>query len=250
MRAITFAQRNIKEMLRDPISYIFLLAFPIIMLFVMSAINNGIPTEAQVDTFKIENLAVGVCVFGLSFDMLFAALQISTDRSTAFLTRLYSSPMKAFDFIMGYFLPLIVTAVFQCIIVFSLSALPFVSGGYAFSLPYILLSTAVLIPSAVMFIGIGILFGTLFNNKSAPPISSVIISLSGMIGSIWMDINLLGNPLTDICKALPFFHCTESGRAALQGRFDDIGISLVIVLAYATVIMIAGIIAFRKKSKV
>ena len=91
MRAITFAKRNIKEMTRDPISYIFLIVFPIIMLFVMSAINNGIPSEAQVDTFKIENLSVGVCVFGLSFDMLFAALQISTDRSTAFLIYYFPS---------------------------------------------------------------------------------------------------------------------------------------------------------------
>ena len=66
MRALIFAKRNVKEIIRDPISYVFLLAFPIIMLFIMNSINSGLPEQARVDTFKIENLSVGVCIFGFS----------------------------------------------------------------------------------------------------------------------------------------------------------------------------------------
>ena len=249
MRSIIFAKRNVKEIVRDPISYIFLLAFPIIMLFVMSIINSSIPAEAQVPAFKIENLSVGICVFSFTFDMLFAALHISADRDTAFLTRLYSTPMNTADFLLGYSLPLLITAILQCIIVFALSSLPFISADITISLTSILLTILSLIPSAIFYIGLGTVFGSLFNNKSAPPIASIIITLSGMFGGIWMDIEMLGSTLTSICKSLPFYRTVEVGRATLNGRYGDIPTSMVFVVISAIITVTVSVIAFNKKSK-
>lgn len=247
MRPLIFAKRNIKEIIRDPISYVFLLAFPIVMLFVMSAINSGLPPEAQVDTFKIENLSVGICVFGFTFDMLFAALHVSADRSTAFLTRLYSTPMTTADFLLGYSIPLLITSIIQCLTIFALSALPFISSGYVISPVKVLSAVLTLIPSALFYIGFGTLFGSLFNNKSAPPLASIIISVSGMLGGIWMDVELLGSPLSDICKALPFYRCVEVGRAALNGRYSDVTASLIYVSLSAVITFALSIITFQKK---
>ncbi len=249
MRSFIFAKRNIKEIIRDPISYIFLLAFPIIMLIIMSIINKSIPTEAQVTTFKIENLSVGVCIFGFTFDMLFAALHISADRDTAFITRLYSSPLTTVDFLLGYSLPLLVTSILQCVIVFAISALPFISDGTALSFTGVMLSLLTLIPSAIFYIGLGILFGSLFNNKSAPPLASIIISVAGMFGGIWMDIEILGSPLSDVCKALPFYRTVELGRAALNGRYADILPSLLFVVISTIIAVSLSVIAFGKKNK-
>lgn len=249
MRPLIFAKRNIKEIIRDPISYIFLLAFPVIMLILMSIINNSIPAEAQVTTFRIENLSVGVCIFGFTFDMLFAALLISADRDTAFLTRLYSTPMSTSDFLLGYSIPLFITAIMQCIITFALSLLPFISAGNTLSFSGIALAILALIPSAIFYIGLGLLFGSLFNNKSAPPLASIIISVSGMFGGIWMDIEILGSPLTGICKALPFYRTVELGRAALNGRYSDIPLSLLFVAVSAIVVVTLSVIAFNKKRR-
>lgn len=249
MRSLIFAKRNIKEIIRDPISYIFLLAFPIIMLIIMSIINKSIPAEAQVSTFKIENLSVGICVFGFTFDMLFAALHISADRDTAFLTRLYSSPMNTADFLLGYSLPLLVTSIFQCIIIFTISALPFISNGSALTFKGIMLSLLALIPSAIFYIGSGMLFGSLFNNKSAPPLASIIISVSGMFGGIWMDIEILGSTLSGVCKLLPFYRTVELGRAALNGRYTDIFPSLIFVVISSIIVIALSIFAFGKKNK-
>ena len=41
-----FAVRNAKEILRDPLSYIFALGFPVVMLIIMTIVNNSIPPEA------------------------------------------------------------------------------------------------------------------------------------------------------------------------------------------------------------
>lgn len=45
MRAIVFAGRCTKEIIRDPISLFFGNIFPIILLFILSAINKNMPVN-------------------------------------------------------------------------------------------------------------------------------------------------------------------------------------------------------------
>ena len=91
-RVLAFADRNRKEILRDPLSYIFCLAFPLAMLVVMTLVNASIPKESGMTVFRIDNLAVGIAVFGQTFVMLFTGLTVSKDRSGSFLVRMYATP--------------------------------------------------------------------------------------------------------------------------------------------------------------
>ena len=61
MRLLTFSSRNAKEILRDPLNVAFSLGFPVILLFLMSAIGANAP----VSIFEIETLTPGITVFGL-----------------------------------------------------------------------------------------------------------------------------------------------------------------------------------------
>ena len=65
-RVLAFADRNRKEILRDPLSYIFCLAFPLAMLVVMTLVNASIPKESGMTVFRIDNLAeeVGALLHG------------------------------------------------------------------------------------------------------------------------------------------------------------------------------------------
>ena len=109
MKMITFAKRNAKEILRDPINLAFGLGFPLVLLFLLSAIQANIP----VSLFEISSLAPGITVFGLSFITLFSATLISKDRECAFLQRLYTTPLTGTDFIFGYMLPILPIALIQ-----------------------------------------------------------------------------------------------------------------------------------------
>ncbi len=111
-----FSVRNFKEIIRDPLSYIFCLGFPLVMLIVMTVINDGIPPQTGMTIFRIDNLAGGIAVFGLTFVMLFTCLNVAKDRSGAFLVRLYATPMRSEDFILGYVLPTSLLAVLQILI--------------------------------------------------------------------------------------------------------------------------------------
>ena len=63
MKMLTFAKRTLKEILRDPITLLFGLGFPGILILLLSAIQANIP----VSLFEIDRLAPGMTVFGLAF---------------------------------------------------------------------------------------------------------------------------------------------------------------------------------------
>ena len=118
-----FSKRNRKEILRDPLSYIFCLAFPIVMLIIMTVVNSSIPKESGMTIFRIDNLSAGVAVFGQTFVMLFTAITVSTDRSSSFLVRMYATPMTSNDFSIGYILPMFVISMVQSVIIYIASVI-------------------------------------------------------------------------------------------------------------------------------
>ncbi len=249
MRTLNFANRNLKELLRDPLSYIFCLGFPIIMLIIMSVINKSIPPQANMTIFNIDNLSAGISVFGMTFIMLFTALHISKDRSSAFLIRLYVSPMKPSEFIMGYTLPIILIAVMQCFITYISAFIISIILGSSLSIPNMLISCILLIPSEIMFIGFGILFGSIFNDKSAPALCSIVITLSCLLGGIWLDVDNLSTGMKNLCQAFPFYYAVKTGRMALSGNYnyDDMLKSMIIVFIYMIAIYIISIVTFNLK---
>lgn len=249
MKFIYFAKRNIIELLRDPISYIFCLAFPLIMLVVMSIVNGSIPAEANMTVFQIQNLAPGIVVFSFSFTMLFTTLQISKDRSTAFLMRLYASPMKPTSYIIGYTLPMLIIAVCQCLITYMCAFVIAVIGGNSLSIAGLAVSIPLLIPSAFMFIGLGIVFGSLFNDKAAPGISSILITMVSMLGGVFMDIDNMGGVLKDVAQILPFYHNVKLPRLAISGNWEDVINSLWISLIYTVIVFVIAVLVFKSKMK-
>ena len=112
MKMLAFAKRNVKEIIRDPLTVLFGLGFPLILILLLSAIQANIP----VPLFEIEHLTPGITVFGLSFMTLFSATLIARDRGSSLLQRLYTTPLTPLDFILGYTLPILPFAVAQSVI--------------------------------------------------------------------------------------------------------------------------------------
>ena len=69
MKMLTFASRNAKEILRDPLNLAFGLGFPAVLILLLTAIQANVP----VPLFEIAHLTPGIIVFGLSFMTLFSA---------------------------------------------------------------------------------------------------------------------------------------------------------------------------------
>lgn len=239
MRMRVFASRNIKEMLRDPINLSFGIGFPLVLILLLSAIQANVP----VSLFEIDQLTPGIAVFGLSFISLFSGMLIAKDRSESLMMRLLTSPMRASDFILGYTLPLIPIAVAQNIISFAVALVL----GLKISLN-LLLTIVVLLPAAVLFIGIGLLCGTVFNDKQVGGIcGAVLTNVSAWLSGTWFDLNLVGGAFQSIAYALPFVHAVEAARAAVNGNYGDIFPHLWWVIGYAVGIVVIAVLVFKKK---
>lgn len=248
-RTLAFSARNLKEIVRDPLSYVFCLGFPLVMLVVMTLVNDGIPAEANMTIFRIDNLAGGIAVFGLTFVMLFVCLSVSKDRSGAFLLRLYATPMRSANFIAGYLLPSLLLAFFQIVITFCASLAVGLIKGIELNVGGLLLSTVALLPTVILFISLGLLFGTLFSEKAAPGLCSVVISFASFLGGIWFDVDSTSGVLKKICGILPFVHSVKTARLTAALDFAELPTHLLITSAYALAATVLSIIVFRSKMK-
>lgn len=209
MRVGAFAKRNSKELLRDPLTLFFGLGFPLVLLLLMTVIQRNVP----VHIFELETLAPGIALFGLTFLALFSGLLLARDRSTAFLARLAASPMTAADFLLGYLLPLLPMAVGQSVIC--------LAAAVALGLPLswnLLAVVASLIPSALLFIALGLLCGTLFNDKQVGGMCGALLTnVTAWLAGIWFDLSLMGGGFKTFAYLLPFAHGADGAKAALAG---------------------------------
>ena len=241
MRMLTFAKRNFKEIIRDPLNLCFLFGFPIVLLLLLSAIQANIPVEM----FKIEHLAPGIAVFGLAFMTLFSATLIAKDRQSSFMHRLYTTPMKPIDFILGYALPLIPIAIAEGIATYIFAIILKLEISVN-----ILLSILLLIPIALLYIGIGLLCGSVFNDKQVGGICGALLTnLSAWFSGIWFDLELVGGGFKKIANLLPFVHSVEMQRAVIAGNYDQILPHLCWVLGYAIVILVIAVMLFLRQMK-
>ena len=250
-RTLTFAKRNLIELTRDALGYIFCIAFPLVMLIVMSVVNESIPAEAGMTTFRIDNLSGGIIMFGHTFVMLFTAILVATDRTSSFLMRLFSSPMKSRDFTNGYMIPMVLIAIVQSVLTLGVSLIIANMTNVDLEISGLLFAVLASIPSALMFISIGLIAGSLFTEKAAPGICSVIVSVGTFLGGVFFDAEGVGGTIYKICKYLPFIYCTKVERSciALDFSFDSFGKPLLIVSGAAVIAMALAVLTFRAKMR-
>lgn len=241
MKMLTFARRNAKEILRDPLTLFFGLGFPLVLILLLSAIQANIP----VALFEIDRLTPGITVFGLAFMSLFSATLIAKDRSSALMQRLYTTPLNSADFILGYTLPILPIAVAQSVICYIAAILLGldVTVGILYALVGIL-------PVSVLYIALGLLCGSVLNDKQVGGICGALLTnLSAWLSGVWFDLDLVGGAFKKIAYALPFVHAVDMERALLGGDFSGIFPHLWWVLGYAAVLLLLAVVVFLRQMK-
>ena len=241
MRMLTFANRNIKEILRDPLTLLFGLGFPLVLILLLSAIQANIP----VTLFEIQSLTPGITIFGLSFMTLFSATIIAKDRGSSLLQRLYTTPLTAGDFILGYTLPVIPIALAQSAICYLVALC--LGLELTVNILYTFLS---LLPVSLLYIGLGLLCGSALTDKQVGGICGALLTnLSAWLSGVWFDLDLVGGTFRKVADALPFVHAVKMQQAVLSGNFDDILPHIWYVLGYAAVVLLAAVAVFLHQMK-
>ncbi len=241
MKMLAFGRRCLKEILRDPLSLFFGLGFPIVLLFLLSAIQANIP----VSLFEINVLTPGITVFGLSFMTLFSATLIAKDRESAFLQRLYATPLRSADFILGYMLPILPVALAQSLVCY-LVAIPL---GLDFG-TNVILALLGAIPMAVFYISLGLLFGSLMSVKQVGGICGALLTnLSAWLSGVWFDLDLVGGAFRKIANLFPFVHAVELEKALFFGDPSAAAEHILPILLYSALATAMAVLCFLRQMK-
>ena len=241
MKMLTFAERNAKEILRDPLNLAFGLGFPLVLILLLSAIQANVP----VALFEIQHLAPGITVFGLSFLTLFSATVISKDRSSSLLQRLYTTPLTPGDFILGYTLPMVPIAVLQSMVCYVAAVI--LGLGVTVN---ILWAVIFIVPISLLYIGLGLLFGSILNDKQVGGVCGALLTnLSAWLSGTWFDLELVGGTFRKIANILPFVHAVEMERAILRSDFPGIFPHIWWVLGYTVLTLTLAILLFLRQMR-
>lgn len=273
MRGLLLAKRNFKELLREPMSFVFSLGLPAVLLCAFRLINY----YADGHWMALSELVPGVAVFSLAFLMLYMTLLVSGDRASAFLSRLYNAPVRAVDFMVGYLLPGVVLGVLQSLITYAVGFLvclvpngKMVANGVEIAtkttdlttipptviegtdlLPFggAFAATLATLPAIILFVSLGILLGTLLSERAAPGVSSAVITASGLLGGAWMPLATMG-AFETVCRFLPFYPATTLARACFMlgaPSAQNFTLPLVTVLIFAALSFVGAWLCFSLK---
>lgn len=241
MKLRAFATRTFKEIIRDPLTLFFGLGFPGVLILLLTAIQANIP----VSLFELDRLVPGMTIFGLSFMTLFSASLIAKDRESSFLLRLYASPMRAVDFILGYTLPLLPIALAQSLFCFLIGYLLGMTPCITF-----LYALLLIFPIALFFIGLGLLFGSMLTQKQVGGICGALLTnLVAYLSGIWFDLELVGGVFQKLAHILPFYHAVQIEQLAVAGEFSQMLPHLPWVLGYAIFVVFVSVWFFVKQSR-
>jgi len=242
-RIRTLTGRNLKEIIRDPLSLIFTILLPLFMEVLFYFIFHG-----MTDQFEMKYLAPGIVAFAQSFLTLFTGMLIALDRSTSFLTRLCVSPAKSYEFIFSYALAVLPITLIQSVLFFAVGVIiepSLFSAGMLWAIPLSLLTS-------LFFIAAGILFGSVCSEKSIGGIASIIISGQSVLSGIWFPVEGLNTTVLTLMKILPF----RNASMIIQNVVNEVGVNfesfwkpLLILAAYTAATFAGAILAFRAKMK-
>ncbi|MDH5372525.1 MAG: ABC transporter permease [Acidimicrobiia bacterium] len=237
MRSLELAKRNFREIWRDPLSLGITIALPVLLLLVLQAFG-------EVDAFFTATvLAPGIVLFGFVMLMFSAAMTLSRDRESAFFSRLLTAPVGARDFVAAYSLPYLIVAVIQAILLFIIGALLGleINGNVG-------LVILVLFVTAILYIGLGMILGSLLPLAPLSGAYAVVLLLT-IFGGAWMDLEAIGGVFQTIGNALPFAHALDATRDVMVGGagFSAIATDFYWVLGYTLVSIALALFFFRRR---
>ena len=242
-RILTLTGRNLKEMIRDPLSLIFTLGLPLLMEVLFYLLFHGMTSQ-----FEMKYFAPGIVVFSQAFLSLFVGMLLSTDRNTSFLTRLYISRARSYEFIFSYALAIIPIVAAQSLLFFAVGVI-FDSSILGVGVLYAILISFV---TSLLYIALGILFGSVCNEKSVGGVASIVISGQSLLSGMWFPTEGLGGGIMIAMQVLPFRNATLLIQNVMNGAndaFEDFFLPLIIVLAYTVAAFVVAVLVFKKKMK-
>ena len=199
-------------------------------------------TESRIKNLAVNFYAPGIAVYGLMILISTAAEIIAGDREKGFLARMFTTPARPWDFILGYSLPFIPVVI--------ISTLIYLGVGVALGLTVVgNFGHAILVffLMGLCSIGIGMIVGSLVKSESQAGVAWLFIVPMAMISGAWFTVDRMPSALKSIAGVLPFIHAVDASRSVLSGSsFSAITLDIYWLVGWAVGLFAVGIALFRR----
>lgn len=234
-------KRNLIETLRDPVTLLLALAFPVFLLVLFFVIDKSV--ELDIAMFSPSELTPGVIVFGYSMLMMSEGNLICSDRTSSLFTRFRTLPIRAADYVIAYAVPFLLIAIGQYAVTYAIAF----CFGLNFT-PHVFTSFLLLFPIAVIFVSFGMLMGFTMNSAQMVGIGNGLITVIAIISGAWFPISLVGGAFKTIATIFPFYNAVALSRALLNGTVFE-WYRVYILVAYAVIVPVISIFATASRLK-
>jgi ABC-2 type transport system permease protein len=199
-------------------------------------------TESLIKNPAVNFYFPGIAVYGLMILIATAAEIIAGDREKGFLSRMFTTPARPSDFILGYSLPFIPVLIVSALVYLGVGmglGLTIVGNlGHAFLIFFLI---------GLCAIGVGMIVGSLIKSESQAGISWLFIVPMAMISGAWFTVDRMPSVLKSIADVLPFIHAIDASRAVVNGSsFSAITLDIYWLFGWAVVLFATGILLFRR----
>jgi len=204
--------------------------------------RQGIKPEAKPEFLHF--LVPGIVIFGLMILIPTLARTIVADKEKGFLPRLFTTPTRSVDFLLGYSLPMILVTVILVIIYLVVAFLMGlkVYGNLALAFIFFFLI-------GVCCIGFAMTIGAFAKSEAqAEPVCWIFLVPMAMLSGAWFPIENLHPIMMNFAKTFPFYYALEASRRIITtgAEFNMVSTEFLIVLGWAVLSFLMGTIAFRR----
>ena len=240
MRSAELAKRNVKEVIRDPLSLGIAVALPLLLLLTLEALG-GNDTPFLTPTL----LTPGIVLFGFVMVMFSSAMILSRDRETSLLARLLTTPLRSSDFVSGYSLPYLLVAIVQATVLLTVGAMLGLDSDGS-----VVLVALVLALMAVFYVAMGMILGAVLTVAQTSGAYVVVLILT-IFGGAWFDLEEIGGVFLTIGDVLPFKHALDATRAVMAdgAGLGDIATDLYWIGAYTIGVAALAVVVFQRRMR-
>jgi len=102
--------------------------------------------------------------------------------------------------------------------------------------------------AAVLFIGLGMVLGTVFSYRAVSGVWAAVLMLT-IFGGAWFDLDVFPGVFRTVAGVLPFAHAMDGARAIMVdgAGFGDIAGDFIWVLGYAAGVALLAIVLMRRR---
>jgi len=238
MRSAELARRNVREVIRDPLSLGIAVALPLLLLLTLQALG-GDGTPFLTPTL----LTPGIILFGFVMVMFSSAMILSRDRETSLLARLLTTPLRSTDFVVGYSLPYLLVAIAQAALLLTVGAL--LGLEINGSVPLVALVVTLM---AVFFVALGMIIGSVLTIAQTSGAYALVLILT-IFGGAWFDLEEIGGVFRTVGNMLPFKHALDATRAVMAdgAGYTEIATDLYWIGGYTLGAVLLAVTLFRRR---